>query len=390
MRRHAPLVGLLLLVLFEGAAVWFIMPLPGSQRVRSVEVAYALHLARWPMRALGLVLVGWGLAPLRVAGLGRRIAIAVLALMAGGVTYAANFVLPADVLFRQPDHVEMVAPSEAGVAPDRLVVGLVLDGEARAYPLQFIGYHHFVTDTVAGRPILVTYCTVCRTGRVFDPRLDGAVERWRLVGMDQFNAMLEDRTTGSWWRQANGEALVGPRRGTVLTELPSTQVTLRQWVALHPATRVMRGDPRFAAEYDADYAYERGTSRSRLTGTDRRSWQEKSWVVGVRVGDAARAYDWNALLAAGTINDTLAGRPLVIVVAADSASFVVFERPDPATRFTRDADSLRAGPAAYGLDGRGPAGALRPIAASQEFWHSWRTFHPGTTRFPPEAGPQAP
>ena len=152
---------------------------------------------------------------------------------------------------------------------------------------------------------------------------------------------------------ANGEALVGPRRGTVLTELPSTQVTLRQWMALHPATRVMRGDRRFAAEYDADYAYERGTSRSRLTGTDRRSWQEKSWVVGVRVGDAARAYDWNALLATGAINDTLAGRPLVIVVAADSASFVAVERPDSATRCTRDADSLRAGPARDG-------GAPRP------------------------------
>ena len=76
MRRHASLVGLVLLVLFEGAAVWFIMPLPGSQRVRSVEVAYALHVARWPVRALGLVLMGWGLSPLRVAGLGRRITIA--------------------------------------------------------------------------------------------------------------------------------------------------------------------------------------------------------------------------------------------------------------------------------------------------------------------------
>ncbi|MBM3885674.1 MAG: DUF3179 domain-containing protein [Gemmatimonadetes bacterium] len=382
MRRHAPLLALILLAVFEAAAVWFIMPLPGSQRVRSVEIAYALHQARWPVRFLCVALVIWGLPRLRASSRAQRLVTAGVALVTGAITYAANFVLPADVLFRQPDHVEMVAPAEAGVESDRLVVGLVLDGDARAYPLQFIGYHHFVTDTVAGRAVLVTYCTVCRTGRVFDPSLDGTIERWRLVGMDQFNAMLEDRSTGSWWRQANGEALVGPRRGTVLAELPSAQMTLRQWVALHPDTRVMRGDPRFTREYDADYAYERGTSRSRLTGTDPRSWQPKSWVVGVRLDGAARAYDWNALLRSGTINDTLAGRPIVLVVATDSASFVAFARPDAATTFARDADSIRTSTTAYGLDGSGAAGRLTPITASQEFWHSWQTFNPGTSRFP--------
>ena len=34
-------VGLVLLVLFELANVYFIMPMPYSQRVRSIEVAYS-------------------------------------------------------------------------------------------------------------------------------------------------------------------------------------------------------------------------------------------------------------------------------------------------------------------------------------------------------------
>jgi len=105
-------------------------------------------------------------------------------------------------------------------------------------------------------------------------------------------------------------------------------------------------------------------------------------VVGVSLGGADRAYDWNALLAAGAINDTLAGRPIVLVVAADSASFFAFERPTVEARFLRDGDSLRSGPLAFGFSGRGPVGALRPISASQEFWHSWQSFHPRTTRFP--------
>ncbi len=47
--------GLVLLALFEAAAVWFVMPLPGSQRVRSVEIAFALHSARWAIRATALL-----------------------------------------------------------------------------------------------------------------------------------------------------------------------------------------------------------------------------------------------------------------------------------------------------------------------------------------------
>ena len=45
--RLAFLIGVLALVLFELANVWFIMPLPFSQRVRSIDFAYALYTWRW-------------------------------------------------------------------------------------------------------------------------------------------------------------------------------------------------------------------------------------------------------------------------------------------------------------------------------------------------------
>lgn len=378
--RIAYVVGVLLLVVFEVANVYFIMPMPGSQRMRSLELAYLLYSWRWVARGIGAALVAIGIRHAWRGGSIRKGAVAVSLLAFCLIAYAFNFVLSADAMFRPPTLVTMATPVANSVALDRLVVGVEVNGEARAYPLQFIGYHHHVSDSIGGRPVLVTYCTVCRSGRVFDPLVNGARERFRLVGMDQFNAMLEDRTTGSWWRQANGEAVAGPRKGSVLTELPSRQVTLRQWLALYPASRIMQGDPTFAAEYAQDYAFERGTSRSRLTGTDPRSWVDKSWVVGLRVGGVTRAYDWNQLLRERAINDTLGGRPVVLVVASDSASFYAFVRPAAALRYVVDGDSIRTRDAAYAFNGKGPAGMLEPLIASQEFWHSWRTFNPGTTR----------
>jgi hypothetical protein len=374
-------IGVVGLALTEVALVYFIMPMPGSQRMRSIEFAYQLYSWRWATRALfGVMLLAGLVAAWRTSGRIRWfVPVAVLAL--GALTYAFNFRMAADHMFLQPRTLIMKPASTNTVAGDRLVVGIELNGQARAYPLQYIGYHHQVRDTMAGEQILVSYCTVCRTGRVFRPTVKGTPETFRLVGMDQFNAMFEDRRTHSWWRQANGEAVIGPLKGTAMPELPSVQVSLRQWIKLHPTTLVMQADAAFTEEYAKDYAYERGTKRGGLTGTDTASWLDKSWVVGIALNGRARAYDWNRLRRERVINDTVGGVPLVLALGPDSVSFFAFERPDAATQFAVRGDSLIAGTGAYAFNGRGAVGALRAINASQEFWHSWRTFQPATSRY---------
>lgn len=46
------------LILFEVLNVYFIMPMPGSQRMRSIDLAYFLYTWRWVFRVFfGLILV---------------------------------------------------------------------------------------------------------------------------------------------------------------------------------------------------------------------------------------------------------------------------------------------------------------------------------------------
>jgi len=55
-------------------------------------------------------------------------------------------------------HPEFVAAGEAShVADDELVLGVARDGEARAYPVRALAYHHLVNDVVAGEPVVATY-----------------------------------------------------------------------------------------------------------------------------------------------------------------------------------------------------------------------------------------
>ena len=374
-------VGVVALIVFEIANVYFIMPMPGSQRMRSLDMAYALYQWRWPVRVVCGLLIGVSALPAwRAAGRRKWLIPASIAVV-GIVTYLFNFRLSADQMFREPTTLAMAPAAWNKVASDRLVVGIEINGDARAYPLQFIGYHHQVRDTVGGQEVLVSYCTVCRTGRVFTPVVEGQVEQFRLVGMDQFNAMFEDETTGSWWRQANGEAVAGSRKGTTLPEIPSVQVTLKRWLSLHPASLVMQGDSAFTDDYAKDYAYERGTSRKQLTGTDTLSWRDKSWVVGISLNEKSKAYDWNRLRRERSVNDEVGGVPIVLVLASDNESFFAFQRPDAATRFALRGDSLVSAAGVYDLGGHGATGRLAPLVASQEFWHSWRSFQPGTERY---------
>ena len=56
------------------------------------------------------------------------------------------------------DDPEFVSASDAtGLTDQSLVLGLEWKGEARAYPLRMIAYHHIVNDTVRGDPLLVTF-----------------------------------------------------------------------------------------------------------------------------------------------------------------------------------------------------------------------------------------
>lgn len=369
--------GVIGLILFEIANVYFIMPMPGgSQEINSIDLAYTLHHWRWGFRGLLALLVVVG-AKTAFSG-PKWLPIAAL-LLSGGIAYATNFSMAADTMFYQPKSLILKSAAENSVEKDRLVIGVVHEGQAKAYPIQFLGYHHQVRDSIGNRPIMVTYCTVCRTGRVFEPLVNGKMEDFRLVGMDHFNAMFEDQTTKSWWRQATGEAIAGALKGHQLPEFPFVQTTLDKWLELYPNTFIMQPDQHFQVEYDSMRTYEKGRLKGTLTRKDTASWQKKSWVVGVEDGTANKAYDWNLLQKERVLYDVLNDKPIAVVLSRDSSSFVVLERTHREQVFTLKNDTLTSGNNQYNFLGKniqGDGNDLKKMAAYQEYWHSWQAFHP--------------
>jgi hypothetical protein len=197
------------------------------------------------------------------------------------VLFMFNFRFLADKIFHQPKQKIFASAAADTTNRDKLVIGVAKGDEAKAYPIEIIGYHHQVYDTIFRDPIIVTYCTVCRTGRVFNPLVNGKYEKFRLVGMDHFNAMFEDATTKSWWQQSTGTAVTGKLKGTQLTEVVSEQMRLGDWLALHPNSTILQPDSNFKKRYAELKGYDEGTVKSKLERRDSASWQPKSWIIGM-------------------------------------------------------------------------------------------------------------
>ena len=61
--------------------------------------------------------------------------------------------------------------AEASLPENEPVIGLVINGDAWAYPLRILIWHEIVNDVVGGVPVAITYAPLCNTALVFDRRV---------------------------------------------------------------------------------------------------------------------------------------------------------------------------------------------------------------------------
>jgi hypothetical protein len=387
MKRLVLFIAFLLLFSAEILHVYFVMPFPGSQVRNTVSFAYWLERSIVWIRILGLLLICFAL--IIVFKNGRRWEKIFLPLILASyafVFFYFNYRLQAENIFHQPVNKSFTVAANSAMDKSKLIIGVVIDGQAKAYPIQLIGYHHQVMDTIEKTPVMITYCTVCRSARVYSPIVNGKPESFRLVGMDHFNAVFEDATTKSWWQQATGTAIAGPLKGYQLREFPSAQLTWDAWLRQYPKSLVMKPDSIFMDNYFKLEDYDRGTMQSSLVRRDIVSWEPKSWIVGVKNNFSSKAYDWNELVQKKIIQDTLDQLPVLLTIEKDSTSFHVYNRRvnDSVLSFqiagNNDLLVDEKTHSTWNMDGICISGLLMgkrllPVQSYNEFWHSWQTFH---------------
>ncbi len=270
-----------------------------------------------------------------------------------------------------------------------VVVGLAINGEARAYPIFILVWHEIVNDVVGGVPISVTYCPLCYTNQVFERTSGGQVLEFGVSGkLYNSNLLMYDRQTDSYWSQALGEAVVGELTGAQLDIVPLDVIRWGDWRDLHPDTVVLTTDTGHSRPYGVD-PYERYFASDRIIfpvahRDDRLG--PKEIILGFSSGVNYKAYAQSDVEAAGTINDDFAGVP-VLLVSAYEQNARAFERAvdGHALEFAyRDGTLTDTDTGSeWSYDGLAVAGPLEGeqlprLGFSPGFWFEWVSFHPDT------------
>jgi hypothetical protein len=292
-----------------------------------------------------------------------------------------------------------VGAKAPAVEADDLVLGLVIKDDAVAFPVRRIGYHHVVNVTIGGEPIVATYCTLCHTGAIFSRRMNGLLLTFRLIGINNQNAMIEDLESRSWWQQASGEAVAGPLKGHKLTVLAHDEVTFALWAREHPDTKVLaRVDP----ELDIRKGWE---DRMRdvptvVPAAPGDPLHRRAYVVGIVAGGQAKAYPREKLTPNANrgkgkppmttaVMDRVGGVPVAILVGGDGISVRAFDRrldgqevelmarpgSSPA-RFIDPASGSEFDISGEAVSGPKAGERLERIPSITEFWFDWQLRHP--------------
>jgi len=380
------IAGILLMVVPDAFVFYLIMPVPTSQESDQIELAHSLYGVLWPIRIIGcLMVLPYLLHAWRIGSSAGKIFSTVSVITALGLIYLLTFRFSAEERFKEPEQLIFLPSSGSTVPENNYVMGVAINGEAKAYPLKIVGYHHKIQDTVGGKPILVTYCTMCRTGMVYDPIVNGIHQQFRLVGAAFNNAIMEDFTSKSWWYQSTGIAGAGLQKGTALEVIPYQQVTLSSWIQQYPNTVIMQPDPKFVNQYAKLKNYDITVPAVNTDPARNKSFLPNSWVVGVLVGDSSKVFLWNELTVQKVINTEVDNQSIVLALEKDGYSFHAWKSSvaDTAITFLVNNEGMltdKETSSVWNWKGECTSGIfvgkkLAAVPAYQTYYHSWERFY---------------
>jgi hypothetical protein len=244
------------------------------------------------------------------------------------------------------------AKDASWLGDDDIVFGIVVNGEARAYPLQIMEVRELVNDTLGGRDLGIPYCSLCGAAQAyFTDDLPANVERpvLRTSGLlSRSNKVMFDLNTYSIFDTFTGKALTGPLAQQRLTLEQTTVITSdwKSWQSAYPHTTVLTEDLALGRTFN---------------------FREGRDVDG-------------PIFPIGDVDPRLPVQEEVIGVVARNGRSVAFAQ-GPALLALRNGQQV----AAEGITLLQSAGGLRAIDESgtaisshQAYWFAWSQFHPRT------------
>ena len=261
------------------------------------------------------------------------------------------------------------------------VFGVVVDGEAVAFPQRVLVWHEIVNDRIGDTDVCITYCPLTGTAQ---GHLSGGVEFGVSGQLANSNLVMYDRESESYWPQMLATAISGPYAGHSLEEIPVHWVAWGDWVDAYPDSRVLTEDTGFARDYGNDPYGAYNPLRGYYTedtdvmfapiSTDERL-PPKRMVLGARPPDGPFAIDRERLRHDGVVE--IENRETDYVAVADPVFQTghVYHNPEGQT-FTWEDDGVVDEDGTHHDPGELP---LERVDAYDAMWFAWAGYYPSTS-----------
>jgi hypothetical protein len=297
------------------------------------------------------------------------------------------------------DNPKFISVQEASkfLKDSELVLGININGDIRAYPLQILVWHEIVNDKVGGViPVAVTYCPLCFTNQVFNRTIDGGqdiVEFGTSGKLYNSNLVMYDRTSKSLWSQALAEGIVGKYAGTKLERVPFDIAHWKQWKQLYPDSKVLSRDTGSNRPYGADPYGDYYTNSDVLFPVSNKDDRLglKEIVVGFENKGQYKAYKLQEIEHKKVINDQINGKAIALfslypfmVRAYDpiaQGQTLEFNYNPKSKNFLDKQTGSEWNFEGKAIGGQMKGKQLIRLPFDEGFWFEWVAFHPGTTLY---------
>lgn len=267
------------------------------------------------------------------------------------------------------------------------VIGIYMNGEARAYPQRILVWHEIVNDRVGGDPVSITYCPLTGTGLGFHRNGTGFGVSGKLLNS---NLVMYDRATESRFPQILAAGISGPMAGEGLREFRTVFTEWGRWKERYPDTRVLSTETGIMRNYQQDpygnYSpisgyYAPDSPRMFPVMNESERYPPKREILGFRESHHAVAVDLDTLRDAGVIERRIEGVRYVVIHDPGLDTGWVF-RGDAEV----DSAAIDFGPDGPRFDNRED---MERVNAFRAMWFAWVAFYPDTTVIDDAAGDAA-
>ena len=284
--------------------------------------------------------------------------------------------------------------------PDDTVIGVVVNGDARAFPLNSVLRPHMIKEQIGGKAITLSYCMLSNSAMAFGTQVDGQTVDFLTPLQWENNMMMYDASSGALLQQITGRSVNS--NALELTTYPTQIMSWQAWRSLHPDTHVLYNPVRGLFDRVVRFLlrtkiYEPNRDEEALifptiTAFDERL-PRKEQVLGVCVADSCQAYPVRSLKENPVQNETIRATPLVVAYDEQRDFSDIFRR-EVAGRtltFSRAIDGNghtilidQETGTEWALNGKAQKGPLQgqQLEAyahfNRVFWFIWKNFFPQT------------